>query len=171
MMPPLYGLDRNMIRDLLYERSRSRFRTTIGQEMPGLLSGWLATTVQFACCDLAFTRKRNDVFRRAALLGYGWGRGGGTNHFHPEALLELITYFLRLEGARLLPERTEAEMVAAVSSQIDDLVKEHDGGDWMLFCDSLYELLAEQLAHHWIASHGARMCLSPAKLCHQAAQA
>jgi hypothetical protein len=162
----LDGHARSDYASTLYLDTLEFYRAEIGDEMPSLLRSLVRESIEWATC-MYFTQPNqsnrsalyNDVFRRAAIIGYFWALDAPTGAlFGPHSLSMCVSQFLKKEGASPARPTDEPGARQAIVSTINTY---RGAGPTRLFIE-----LRKTCAHHWVCDSDNHSTNFGTKLCH-----
>lgn len=154
-----YRIERRAFANVLYQDTLSKYIGEVGQSMTTNHSSWLRQGLNWVVCDYSRRNNDNDVFRRAASIGYFWDQGVPNRNLYGVVSLATCIYrFLRQEGAIAAPKSSDANARLAIRKTIDKYLSSGS--------NRLISELRNVCAHHCVCSDINHIGRAKNKLCH-----
>lgn len=159
-------MSRRAYADLLYQEARALYEEEVGMQMPSDLRYWIQYGIRWATCDYhmengdsAQPDLYNDIFKRAAIIGFFWALYAPKgNLFGSHSLSICIFHFLKKEGSspalQVSTEMVHSSMVSTINNYK------------VYGAPQLFEELRKTCAHNWVCDSNNHSTNFSGKLCH-----
>jgi hypothetical protein len=158
-------MSRREYADSLYQEAQALYESEVGMQMPSELCYWIEHGIRWAVCeyhiengDPSKSDLYNDIFKRAAIIGFFWALDAPKGLLGSHSLAICISNFLKKEGSspalQVSADMVHKTMVLTIKNYVD------------YGPPRLFEELHRTCAHNWVCDTANHNTNFGTKLCH-----